>query len=340
MIQRLFIVSLLFSVLSGPLSAAPMRATGAAGAAPDPNAPFVESDGFAFIERKEPGWLGGPKTESAKAEMALAEKFMKDGLSTKAAKRFAAIVRYWGSEPEAPAAQLAYANILFEREEMEDAFKEYQYLVKFYAGQFDYDYVLNQQMKIANYVMTIPRMKILFLPGFLAPERALPFYGQILANGPTWTRAPEAQFNVGMINEEIGNLEKAILAYDSVMSRFRGNSLAPDAAFRKAVCLMKLAQKTPRDERAIRDALSAMVSFVVTYPLDKEADVARRYAEGMKEQLADMHYARAEFYETVNKNDKAAIIAYTEFIRQFRASKKADMAQERIDILKSKQGAD
>ena len=335
MIQRLLIIFLIFSAVSQPILGAPMRATGAA---PEANQDFVESDGFSFIERKEPGWFGGPQTESAKDELALANQLMKDGLTVKAAKQFGSVVTHWGAEPEAPVAQLAYADILFDREDVEDAFKEYQYLVKFYAGQFDYDHVLSQQMKIAHYLMTTPRMKILFLPGFLAPERALPFYRQILVNGPTWKRAPEAQFNVGLISEEIGDMTEAILAYDAVMSRFRGNSLAPDAAFRKAVCLMKMAEKTPRDERSIRDALSAMVSFVVTYPSDKDSDTAGDHITGLKEQLADMYYARAEFYETIKKNDKAAIIAYTEFIRQFRSSKKAVLAQDRIDILKSKQG--
>jgi len=258
---------------------------------------------------------------------------------SKAAKRYAAIVRRWGSSTNAPAAQKAYADILLERSDMDGAFKEYQYLVKFYAGQFDYDEVLSKQMKIANFMMTTPRGKFLFYPGFMAPERALPFYEQILVNGPTWKSAPEARFNVGVINEEIGNLDDAILAYDSVMNKFRGHRLAPDAAFRKAVCLMSLSEKSPRDERSLRDALSAMSSFAVTYPTNESSEVAAGHLGVMKEQLAQMYFSRAQFYETVNKNEKAAIIAYTEFVRQFPSSKNAISAQERIDKLKSKQGA-
>ena len=331
---------LIFALFAGGLAtadAAPMRDMG--GSTSDDIAPVLTGS-FDYIERKSPGWFGGPKTDSAESELSLAENLEKQSKAAKAAGRYNVIVTYWGSSPQAPIAQRRYADILRDRQKMGDAFKAYQYLVRYYAGQFDYDAVLSQQLKIANHMMTERRANFLFFPGFLAPERALPFYEQILANGPTWKRAPEAQFSMGMINEDIGDLDEAILAYDAVMSRFRTHELAASAAFRKAFCLMKLWQKTPRDERSIREAVSAMVSFSVTYPASKDVAVADDYLASMKENLAAMYFDRAEFYELINKNDKAAIIAYREFIRQFPASKLAITAQDRIDKLKSRRGVE
>jgi len=336
LLKKLLVFGLLSAILTN-VYAAPMRDTG-----PAPSEDLAPSTvgGFDFIDRKSPGLFGGPKTESAEAEMALARKYDEQGSYGKAARRYDVVVAYWGSSKQAPIAQRRYADILLNRNKMDDAFKAYQYLVKFYAGQFDYDSVLGQQMKIANHMMTMRRAKFLFFPGFLAPERALPFYGQILVNGPTWKRAPEAQFNVGLINEDIGDLDEAILAYDSVMSRFRGHQLAASAAYRKAFCLMQVWQKTPRDERSMRDALSAMVSFSVTYPTSKDIADAEEYVADMKDELAEMYFERAEFYEVFSKNDKAALVAYREFVRQFPASKMAITAQDRIDLLKSKQGVE
>ena len=295
---------------------------------------------FDDMERKSPGWFGGVQTDSAAEEKALAERLLADGEPGKAAKRYDALVKQWGDSTEAPAAQQAYADILMESHEMEDSFREYQYLIRFYAGQFDYDVVLEKQMQIANYIMTKPRGKFLFFPGFTAPENAVPYYKRIIANGPKWKRTPEAQFNVGVINEEVGDTPGAILAYDAVMSRFRDNKLAPKAAFRKAVCLVKLWKKTPRNERSLRDALSGMAAFAANYPSSENIPDANEYLSDLGETLAGMYFERAEFYETVNKNADAAIIAYSEFVRQFPSSKKALAAQNRIEELKNRKKAE
>lgn len=328
------------SFLTILVSAGAVPSGSAPGRPPQEQPDFQEPQTLRYLERKQPGWFGSPDTESAESELALAGRLREDGELRQAAKRYNIIVKHWGTSCEAPIAQKAYADLLLEMEKMEDAFSEYQYLVKFYAGQFDYDAVLEQQMKIANYMMTTPNARFLFFIVFAAPEKSIPYYEQILANGPKWKRAPEAQFNIGLVSEETGDLESAILAYDAVMNRFRGHELAPDAAFRKAVCLMKLWKKTPRNERSLRDALSALASFVAGYPSTRDSDEARQLIGELKESLADMYFARAEFYETVKKNDKAALIAYTEFLRQFPASKRAVAAQERIEYLNEKQKAE
>lgn len=291
---------------------------------------------FSFLERKGRGLFGGPKTGSAADEVKLAGELKAAGRLSSAARRYNAAVRCWGTSEEAPLAQMAYADILLELGKEEDAFKEYQYLVKFYSGQFDYDHVLDCQFKIADYLMKTPRGKFLFFPGFEAPERALPYFRQILENGPTWRLAPQVQFNIGLIKEGAGRMEEAVAAYDAVMSRFRGHELASEAAFRKAVCLMDISRESPRNEVALRDALSAMATFIAVFPGSRSQDQAQLYLDDMNERLVKMHFSRAEFYDKIGRNEKAAIIAYSEFIRQFPLSKLAVEAQDRIDSLKKR----
>jgi len=335
MLFRIQLGFLLFFAVAGASAASPM--SGASGRQNGDFEPASPKERFAFLQRKSPGLFSASWTDSPSDELALADRARADDRLRNAAKIYRSVVEHWGTSPEAPVAQKAYADILVEMEKMEDAFLEYQYLVKFYAGQFDYDGVLDAQMQIANYLMTMRRGKFLFFPGFLAPERAIPFFEQILANGPKWKRAPEAQFKVGLINEEAGSLEEAILAYDAVVNRFRNHTLASEAAFRKAVCLTKLWKKTPRDERSLREALSALASYMAAFPASEGTDEAKAHLDELSARLAEMYFARAEFYEKINRNDKAAVIAYTEFIRQFPSSKKAITAQERIDALKNKQ---
>jgi outer membrane protein assembly factor BamD (BamD/ComL family) len=169
----------------------------------------------------------------------------------------------------------------------------------------------------------------------MAPERALPMFEKIVENAPSWKRSAEAEFNVGMINEEMKEYEAASIAYETVERRYRNGDLAKDAAFRRAHCLYLAAKQTPRDEKGYRNALSALTVFVRSYPGNKDAETARNYLDEMKESLAGMYYERADFYDRIAKKPEAAIIAYNDLIRNFPSSDKAQRASERIEQLKT-----
>ena len=85
-----------------------------------------------------------------------------------------------------------------------------QYLIEYYAGSFPYEGVLERQFRIAQRVMTGRQGKLLFLPGFPAPERAVPMFRKIVENAPNWKKAPEAQYLVGVILEGNGEYAEAI----------------------------------------------------------------------------------------------------------------------------------
>ena len=233
-----------------------------------------------------------------------------------------------------PRRSTEYARLLEETEHYKDAFDEFQYLIDFYGGQFPYDEALDHQFKIANYIMTTPEARW-FFGGVMAPERALSMFEKIVENAPTWKRSAEAEFNVGMINEEIKEYEAASIAYENVERRYRGGDLARDAAFRHACCLYLAAKQTPRDEKGYRNALSALAVFVRSYPGNKDVETARNYLDEMKERLAGMYYERADFYDRIAKKPESAIIAYNDLIKNFPSSEKAQRANERIEQLKA-----
>jgi len=286
-------------------------------------------------DRKTPGWFFHcPAMTNATSQFEYANSLLQKGKTKAAMSEYDALVHRWGNAPEAAKAQREYARLLEESGYYKDAFDELQYLITYYGGQFPYDEALDHQFKIANYIMTTPEARW-FFGGVMAPERALPLFEKIVENGPTWKRSAEAEFNMGMINEETKDYEAASLAYETVERRYRGGDLARDAAFRRGCCLYLAAKQTPRDEKGYRDALSALVIFVRSYPGDNNIETAQKYIDELKESLAAMYYERADFYDRIEKKPEAAIIAYKDLIRSFPASEKAQRANERIEQLKA-----
>lgn len=279
--------------------------------------------------RKEPGFFTRPAKDTAGEQIKYAEKLRVDGALRKAEKAYRALVHEWHDSPEAAEAQLKYAEILLERHKYRKAFDEYQYMVEYFAGQFDYNAVLDSQFKIANQIMTMKHGQFLFFPGFLSPDRALPLLETIVANGPDWHNTPQTQFNIGLIQEQAGSYNEAVEAYELVRSRYSQSDYAAGASFRRAHCMNEISKKLPRDEMLCRRALMAVSGFLREYTGDPNEEVAKQYEEDLKSRLANMYYEIAVFYDTKAHKPSSAIIAYSDFIKHFPSSDKAVEADKR-----------
>jgi outer membrane protein assembly factor BamD (BamD/ComL family) len=298
-----------------------------------------EDDFDAMLEvkpdRKQPSFFRRPAEETPAAQFAYASRLRERGAYDKARRQFDALVRTWPGAPEAPEAQFAVAELLEQDGRLRKAFDEYQYLVDYYAGLFPYGDVLARQFSIARQVMSMRHGKLLFLPGFEAPEQALPLLEKVVENGPRWEKAAAAQFLIGTIHEERREYAEAVVAYEKVRHWFGRTPLAADAAYRRAQCLYETARRSPRDEEACRDALSALAGALARYPDHAEADAARALLDELKGNLADMYYRRAVFYDRMKTKPKAALIAYTDFMKKFPWSDKAVEVNGRIEELKA-----
>ena len=303
----------------------------AAQAPMDRDEPGPEFAPVTELQKKKPGLLfHQPEMSDAKQQLAYAQQLLAAGRTRAARKQFLALVHEWHGSPEAAAAQLEYAKLLDKAGKSEEAFWEYQYLVKHFSGQFKYDDVLDRQFRLANTVMTERHGDFLFFPGFQAPEKALPMFEKIAENGPNWVRTPQAVFTTGLIHEEAGDFDKAIKAYERVALRYPKSDYRVDAVYRKAACLFRIAQASPRDEEACRNALSALTSFVYDHPESASIDEAKTHQDVLATRLAGMYFDRAVFYDRKARKPKAAVIAYRDFIRRFPLAEQAPAAKERL----------
>lgn len=285
-------------------------------------------------KQKRPGWIfHRTKFDTPAEQLAYAERLLAKKRYRKGGKALNALVHRWHNAPEASVAQRLYADTLKRRRKNEKAFDEYQYLVHYFAGSFPYQDVLQTQFQLANDVRTARHGRLFVLPGFQDPSRAVPLYEQIVANGPNWERAPEAQFNAGVIQEATGDPELAVVSYETLLMRYPRSDFVEEAAYRRAHALYQLSNKSPRDERQCREALSAMLAFARNYPGDPHREEAQKLAEELKTRLADMYYDRALFYDRIAKRPQSAIIAYSDFVSKFPTSERRLVADQRIAAL-------
>jgi len=250
-----------------------------------------------------------------------------------AGKQYYALVRRWPDAQEAATAQYNYARMLDKRGKRLHAFDEYQKLMEEYAGFFPYEEVLDKQFDIAKWLKARKKGKFLLFPGFSAPERAIPLLEKIIANGPAWERAPEAQYMIGKIYDETMQLELATVAFATLQYRYPTSPYAEKATFDKSYDLYRLAQESRNDQDLATSAYAALTFFINTYPRSDQYSQAREYRDILRQRQADALYKQARFYDKIAKKPKAAIIAYKRFIQQFPDSGWTPMAETRIQEL-------
>ena len=293
---------------------------------------------FSHAEKKHRSLFHRPAEDTPAAQFALAVQQEAAGHLRKAKDSYDDLVHHWHDSLEAPKAQFALARIIFEQGKYEKAFKAFQYLVDHYAGRFSYNEALDYQYRIANQIMNDRWGDVLFMPGFEAPERALPLLDQLILNAPNGDKAPGVRMTVGMIHEDLKDYESAVTAYDAVEQHHAGSPEAATAAFRKAHCLYILSEKTPRDEKRCRTALSAVASFLARHKQSPDCPEAEAYLTALKGRLSQMYYNRALYYDEIARRPSSALIAYRDFLKKFPAS---DLAQEvfaRIEVLERELG--
>ncbi len=184
--------------------------------------------------------------------------------------------------------------------------------------------------------MTSRRGKFLFFPGFHAPEEAIPLLEKIVKNGPTWEKAPESQYYIGLIHEQGRDHEEAITAYTKVCDMYPGSSFAEEAGFNRGHCFYTISKANPRDEKRCQKAVDILTGFIKNYPNNNNIVTAKEYLVDLEKRLAQMYFDRAVFYDKTAKRYESAIITYKAFMNKFPDSELAEKAEEHINFLKEK----
>ena len=278
-----------------------------------------------------------PKKKDPASQWEYVQKLEAANKTRKAAKQALALRIFYANSPEAPLAQLLYARLLERRHHPQEAFDAYQFLVEHYSGRFEFNEVIDRQMQIAKFLMERKKGKFLFLPGFAAPEHAIPLFEKIVASAPEGVHAAEAYYLTGVANERIYEYEKAIDAFFTTLNRFPTSEFAEKAAYSQAQCHIKISNDSPHDKRALDTAHAACVLYLQRYPdsthrAEIQADLTR-----LRNLQILNAYALARYYDRILRKPAAALIEYESFVSLFPDAEQAPVARERIAQLKPSQ---
>ncbi len=295
----------------------------------------ASDDRFSGLSRKSGTFFRRVREDDPEAQLQYSVTLQEQGRLRAAARQLNALVHQWPDADEAATAQLALARVYRDRGRYERAFREYQYLVEYYAGQFPYKTVLSEQLSAARSVMEQRRGDFLFLPGFQSPERAIPLLKIVIANGPQWSEIPEIRLLIGNIYEETRDYADAVAAYEEVIVYHGRHAVAREAIFRKGLVLERIAKRNPRDARRTHAALQALFAALREDLSPEQEEEARERIRDLRNRLEQLHLEKAEFYESRGRNPRAALMLYEDFLRRFSNSEREAVVRERITVLQA-----
>ncbi len=274
--------------------------------------------------------LTRPKKRNAADQWTYVQRLDREGRTRVAARQAHALRLFWPHSPEAPAAQILYARLMERRNRPQEAFKAYQHLVETYPGRFEFNDVIERQFDLAKTIMERRKGKVLFLPGFSAPERAIPLLEQIVANAPEWPAAAEVFYWIGYANERKYEYAAAIDAYLTVLNRFPQSEFAEKSALAQIRCYEQLLRDSPQDNRLLDTTMAACNFFLQRFPASEHRDDVLATRENLAERQSGLAYARARYYDRILRNPASALIEYRSALERFPAAREAPEARQRL----------
>lgn len=291
--------------------------------------PFIEE------EQQRRAIFLRPSMDTPDEQLEYARQLHERGRLRRAQRQYRALVRTWPRAHEAAQAQLGYAQVLQERGKFRRSLEEYNRLEDIYPGRYPHTEVLEELLAMANQLRTQRSGEWLFFPGINRPERALPFLERIVQTGPRWDRAAEAKLALAELQEEMGDLEYAVLTYERLERRHRGAPEAITAAFRRGHLLAELSTRHSRHVDGMETAYIALGLAVQQFPRDERADAARLAMLDLRARMATAAFDKAVFYDRTMRNPQAAVITYEQFLANFPNSEHVEKARQRLAELRA-----
>jgi outer membrane protein assembly factor BamD len=269
---------------------------------------------------------------------ALAEDYDNAGAAKQALDAYRRFLKLFPASPKAAQAQLRVAELYMALGNRGRAFDAYETLITKYPDTPNFEEAIAQQVIIANSYLTGRRVSLLGLSFMPGPERAQSMYEKILANAPFSKHAPITQFNLGLAFEKQGLAEQARQSYQTVLDRYPSSSVADDALYQMGYIAMRTGLSgRSEDLSALVLAKETFEDFLLQFPNSEKADQARENLKTIGDREAGDLMEIARWYDW-SKNYRAAAIYYNDVIRRQPGSEDAEVARNRVQVLRADLG--
>lgn len=278
----------------------------------------------------------------AKEQLEVAEAAFKNKDYSTAMHAARRVLQVWPLSDYAPRAQYLVGRCLEVRGRDEQAFDNYQELLKKYPRTDNFDEILWRQYDIAGRFYNGEFFRIFwgYLPLYTSMDETAKMYGKLVSNGPYSEVAPHAQLQIGAAREKEKNYDDAVKAYETAADRYNNQpTIAADAMYRLGIVYQKQATKAEYDQGMAGKAISAYTDFMTFYPDDKRVADAQKAITLLKAQQVRGSFLVAQFYEkskTLNAMQRrnGAVVYYNQVLQLDPNSPYAARARQRLEALK------
>ena len=282
---------------------------------------FAPASSHAFLglfEKKEKQAPGATERQAQEAQaVALlneARAAQNAGKSGRAQSLYGAIVKQYPFTTAA--AEASYANALLVRADSDvpTAFDTFQKFIDDYRSSPRFNDALQQQYELAEEARGGRRQRaLLILPVKMGGEDVIELYQKIIKNAPFGKLAPLAQFSIAEIYQDLGEKDKAVLAYQLVADNYPNTKQAGEAQFRIG-SISSVAATRSEDKSNLVATRDALTTYMATNPKGERSSEAELILQQVNAAEATQSLQVGKFYQRMGK-PKAAAIYFNEALK-------------------------
>ena len=266
-----------------------------------------------------------------------AQEAEKQGNMGRAIKVYTHLLRKYPKDALAPGATYRAAQLLeFEGDYMKGA-NTYRWLVERYPSSPNFDEAIEGQFRIGEMYLSGKKIKLLGIPIGTSMDRAVEIFAAIVRTAPFGRYTARAQFDIGLARQKQSADDAAIQAYQAVIDKFPNDAIAADAQYQIGYIWYEAARLGTNDQAATQNARTAFEDFLFRYPRSEKAPQARENLQRLQQKSTGDAMKVAKFYDK-SKAYRAAVIYYSQVIREQPGSSASAEAQKRIDQIRAKVG--
>jgi outer membrane protein assembly factor BamD len=267
----------------------------------------------------------------------IAEQAERDGNLNRAAKACLAIVKKYPKDMLAPSAVYHAAQLLEQIGDYRKAAQAYAVVVEKYPGVPTFDEAIEAQFRIGEMYLGGKKRKLLGISFSSELDLAVEIFAEIVRNAPYGRYTARAQFDIGLARQKQKSNDAAVQAYQAVVDKFPNDPIAADAQYQIGYLWYEAARQGTNDSAAVANAKTGFEDFLFKYPKSEKAPQARENLASLEQKATGDAFKIAKFYDKA-KAYRAAVIYYSEVIREQPGSPASDQAKRRIDQIRAKVG--
>ena len=267
----------------------------------------------------------------ANSMLAEARSLEASSSSGKARGAYRAIVKAYPLTTAAAESQFKIGVLREKENKPKKAFEEYQIFIDSYKDNPNFKEAIKRQYHIANYYLENPKKGFMGFGANIQPSELIEFFLQINANAPYSTVAPNALFNVGIVNQRNGKIDASLAAFGAVVDEYPGTPIASKAQFEIVQLLSQTSDKSynPANSRQHREAAE---DFLNQYGNSELASDVKAELGKLEDRDLEKSFNIGRFYEKQGKLRSAAV--YYQEVANHPGGKFYADAKARLDKLK------